>query len=84
MLRFVVNALAVLALLAAGASGASAQMLSPFSVHNNHTLTPEEIEKEKAKDRAYKAASDKVPDKKGPADPWGAIRSDPTATAKNK
>ena len=81
MLRVVVNALAIFALLTASAS---AQMISPFTAPAKRSLTPEEIEKEKAKDQAYKAASEKVPDKKGPADPWGSIRPDPAASAKNK
>ena len=32
--------------------------------------TPEQIEKEKAADRAYKDSLKKIPDAKAPADPW--------------
>ncbi len=44
----------------------------------------EEIEKQKAKDRAYDAALHKIPDKKTAVDPWGNIRPAAPATAKNK
>ena len=45
--------------------------------------TPEQIEKEKAADRAYKDSLKKIPDAK-PADPWGNARSTdaPKAPAK--
>jgi hypothetical protein len=46
--------------------------------------TPEDIEKQKANDRAYNAALHKIPDKKPAADPWGNIRPSAPATAKNK
>jgi hypothetical protein len=46
--------------------------------------TPEEIERQKAIDNAYRAASKKIPDKKAPDDPWGSVRPSPAATAKNK
>ena len=38
-------------------------------------MTPEEKEKQKAIENAYKSAIEKIPDKKPPADPWGAVRS---------
>jgi hypothetical protein len=34
--------------------------------------TPDEIEKEKATEKAYKDSLTKIPDAKAPADPWGA------------
>ena len=37
-------------------------------------LTPEEKEKQKALDNAYRSAIGKIPDKQKPADPWGNIR----------
>ena len=37
-------------------------------------LTPEEKEKQKALDDAYRSAIGKIPDKQKPADPWGNIR----------
>jgi hypothetical protein len=47
-------------------------------------LTPEDIEKQKAAERAYDAAIQKIPDKKPSADPWGNIRPSTPTTAKNK
>ena len=37
--------------------------------------TPEEIEKEQARDKAYKESLKKIPDAKTNADPWGGVRS---------
>ena len=47
--------------------------------------TPEQIEKEKAADRAYKDSLKKIPDAKAPADPWGNARATeaPKAATKN-
>jgi hypothetical protein len=43
-------------------------------------LTPEEIEKQREIDRAYKEAISKLPDQQRSNDPWGNIRSvDPSA-----
>jgi hypothetical protein len=43
-------------------------------------LTPEELEKQKARDNAYSAAIKKIPEKKQ-VDPWGNIRdAAPTAS----
>jgi len=46
--------------------------------------TPEQIEKERAADRAYKDSLKKIPDAKAPADPWGNARgtNTPNAVAK--
>ena len=41
-------------------------------------MTPEEKEKQKVIENAYKSAIEKIPDKKLPADPWGAVRSNHT------
>ena len=37
--------------------------------------TPEQIEKEKAADDAYKASLKSIPDSKATVDPWGNMRS---------
>ena len=37
--------------------------------------TPEEIEQEQARDKAYKESLKKIPEAKS-ADPWGGVRSD--------
>jgi hypothetical protein len=46
--------------------------------------TPEQIEKERAADRAYKESLKKIPDAKAPTDPWGTARGTdaPKAAAK--
>ena len=46
--------------------------------------TQEEIEKQKAADRAYNAAMQKIPDKKSSVDPWGNVRPSSPSASKNK
>jgi hypothetical protein len=46
-------------------------------------LTPEEQERQKQLDAAYKAAQKKIPDQKA-ADPWGGVRPAPTVAASKK
>jgi hypothetical protein len=46
-------------------------------------LTPEEQEKQRQLDAAYKAATKKIPDQKS-ADPWGGVRPTPTAKSQIK
>jgi hypothetical protein len=46
--------------------------------------TQEQIDRQKATDRAYDAAIQKIPDKKSSTDPWGNIRPTSPAAAKNK
>jgi ATP-dependent DNA ligase len=46
-------------------------------------LTPEEQERQKQLDAAYRAAQKKIPDQKA-ADPWGGVRPTPTASASKK
>ena len=36
--------------------------------------TPEEIEQDKIKDKAYRDSLRKIPDAKGSSDPWGTVR----------
>lgn len=40
------------------------------------TKTPDEIEQDQAKDKAYKDSLKKIPDAKTSSDPWGSVRSD--------
>jgi hypothetical protein len=62
--------------------GAAAQL--PMSMaHDKPAPTPEQIEKQRALDKAYKAAKEKIPEK-NVADPWGSIRPAPGATASAK
>jgi len=43
--------------------------------------TPEEREKDKAVNDAYKAQMSKIPDQKASSDPWGTVRSADTPKA---
>ena len=81
------------AALLAGIGPASAQI--PMGLHlgrDGPPPTQEEIDRQKALDKAYNAATQKIPDKKPAAsDPWGNVRPDSSAsknkqttTAKNK
>jgi hypothetical protein len=68
------------AILALFTGVASAQMPMP-GVHLNDEpkqLTPQEREKQKALDDAYKAATKKIPEKKASNDPWGSVRPNPS------
>ncbi|WP_454627905.1 hypothetical protein [Bradyrhizobium cenepequi] len=38
--------------------------------------TPQQKEEERNAERAYKRSLRNIPDKAGPSDPWGAVRSD--------
>jgi hypothetical protein len=56
---------------------AAAQLPMPglsFGHDEKRKLTPEEQAAQDARDKAYKAELNKIPDKKG-NDPWGNIRS---------
>jgi hypothetical protein len=69
----IVHVGAIIALLT---GAASAQMPMPgINLSPDRQMTPEEKEKQKAIENAYKSAIEKIPDKKPPADPWGAVRS---------
>ena len=63
----------------------------PMGMHLGGDKAPpsaEEQERRRALDKAYKSATDKIPEKKPANDPWGNIRSAPggsaSATAKGK
>ena len=45
-------------------------------------LTPEQRAKQKQIDDAYRAATQKIPDKNTAADPWGDVRPSPTTGSK--
>ena len=79
MLRNLFPAAAILAL-AAGPAAAQVA-LSPFKSQEKK-LTPDELKAKQERDKDYKAAMDKIPDKKVTVDPWGDIRPAPQATAK--
>ena len=52
---------------------------------NRPAKTQEEIDAEKAQEKAYKESLKKIPDQKAPTDPWGTVRSNdaPTPPAKS-
>jgi hypothetical protein len=86
MLRKLIPAAAILALIAGPASAQVA--LSPFKSQEKK-LTPDELKAQQDREKDYKAAMDKIPDKKVANDPWGDIRpapqnTAPQSTAKNK
>jgi len=80
MVRILIGAAAILAMVA---TPAAAQMaMSPFK-HQEKRLTPAEVEQQKQRDKDYKAAMDKIPEKKA-GDPWGGIRDASPTTTKTK
>jgi hypothetical protein len=63
---------------------ASAQMLPSINLGSqDRPMTPEEKEKQKAIEDAYKSAIRKIPEQK-PVDPWGAVRQNPSPASKSK
>ncbi len=81
MLKRLIPAAAIIALLS---GTASAQMGLPLNKGmQKRPPTQQEIEQQKALDRAYKSATEKIPDKKAPADPWGGVRPAPATASKN-
>jgi hypothetical protein len=86
MLRKLIPAAAALVLLTGTAYAQSGFPMPSISLGKDKPPpTPEEIERQKAIDNAYKAANKKIPDKKEAADPWGNVRPNPAPqTAKNK
>ena len=83
ILRRVTLTAAVMALLT-GAAFAQLPMPGLKFSPDRPPLTPEEKEKQKAVDDAYKSAIKKIPDKKKSADPWENIRPNPSTTSKTK
>ena len=77
----VLCAVAAIALLAGPA--AYAQMPKMNLMPEVKSKTPEQIEAEKERDKAYQESLRKIPDAKASSDPWGSVRSDtPQASAK--
>ena len=46
--------------------------------------TPEQIEQEQERDKAYKESLKKIPDAKTSSDPWGSVREAPKTAAPAK
>jgi len=73
------------AVLALAPVGAAAQLPMSMSLaHDKPAPTPEQVEKQKALEKAYKAAKEKIPEQNAAADPWGNIRPAPGAGAGTK
>ena len=68
----------------AAATPARAQSEGPHMnlLSDAPSKTPDEIEADQQKEKAYKDSLKKIPDAKGSSDPWGNVRSDaPKAAA---
>lgn len=65
------------------ASPAVAQIPKLNLLQDKPSKTQDELEAEKAQDKAYKDSLKKIPDQKAPSDPWGNVRSDAPAPAKS-
>ncbi|MGD0335125.1 MAG: hypothetical protein ABSA90_18005 [Xanthobacteraceae bacterium] len=83
MQRKLIQAGVIVALLTGPAFAQDSHLSVPV---NPQKLPPtqEEIEKQKAADRAYNAAIQKIPDKKSSVDPWGNVRPSSPSASKNK
>ena len=68
--------IAVLALPLTSPVFAQSPMMPSISLQGDQpSKTPEQIEQEQARDKAYKESLKKIPEAKS-ADPWGGVRSD--------
>jgi hypothetical protein len=64
--------------MAGWAAPAGAQSEAPHInlLSDQPSKTPDEVEADKAKDKAYRESLRKIPDSKVSNDPWGGVRSD--------
>jgi hypothetical protein len=69
------RAAALVGLLAGLSGPAYAQTPNINLMPESATKTPEEKEADAIKERAYRESLRKIPDAKGPNDPWGAVRT---------
>jgi len=82
--EFVMRALRLAAAIMLLASPAFAQTPKLNLLADKPSKTQDELEAEKAQDKAYKESLKKIPDQKAPTDPWGSVRStDTPAPAKS-
>ena len=65
------------------ASPAVAQIPKLNLMQDKPSKTQDELDAEKAQDKAYKDSLKKIPDQKAPSDPWGNVRTDAPAPAKS-
>jgi hypothetical protein len=87
MAQHVLHKLMCAAAFSAAMTGmASAQFPTPsINLEQDKHRSPEQIEHDKAIDRAYESAAKKIPDQSVPNDPWATVRpAPPAATAKKK
>jgi hypothetical protein len=84
MLRKLIQAGAIVGVLAGSAAAQDIQEKPGISLNPRKQLSPEQIEKQKATDEAYRAAMKKIPDKTSSGDPWGNIRPGTPTAAKNR
>jgi hypothetical protein len=89
-LRILGCAGAMLVLTAAGVSAQGMSVspdgqmsFSPFKQQDKRPATQDEIDKQRALDNAYKAATNKIPEQKT-TDPWGNVRTSAPAPAAKK
>jgi hypothetical protein len=75
----VLRAAALLVLLT-GPAYAQMQTPSINLLADSPSKSPEQIEQEQARDKAYKDSLRKIPDAKTSNDPWGSVRSDAPKT----
>jgi hypothetical protein len=61
------------------ASPAFAQIPKLNLLQDKPSKTEDEKNAEAAQEKAYKDSLKKIPDQKGPSDPWGSVRSDAPA-----
>jgi len=81
ILRAILGAAAISILLTAGAA---AQLPMPsFSLQSDKHKTPEQIAHDRALDRAYQSATQKIPDQTA-NDPWAGVRAAPPAAPERK
>jgi hypothetical protein len=78
------RAAAVLVLLAGAPAYAQMQTPSLNLLADQPSKTPDQIEQEQARDKAYKESLKKIPDAKTSSDPWGSVRSDAPKSAPAK
>jgi hypothetical protein len=83
ILRKATHAVAAIALLT-GAASAQLPMPGLNLSGDAPPVSPEEQEKRKVTEDAYKSALKKIPEKKASTDPWGNIRPNPSASPKTK
>jgi hypothetical protein len=67
-----------------GASGGGSEGPHMNLLADQPSKSPEQIEADEAKEKAYKESLKKIPDAKGGNDPWGVVRSEAPKSAATK